>query len=151
MEALAAVGLAGNILQFLNFTGDAISKSRQIHDSVNGTLKEHEDLETVTTDLKDLSVRLQASSGPVDSVLEQLCTRCREIADELLKALESFCVKGKYTRSQSLRKALKVLWGKEKLKVLEERLAIFRQELILHITVELRYTCSLLGPCNRQG
>lgn len=151
MEALAAVSLAGSILQFLNFTGDAISKSRQIHASVNGTLKEHDDLETITTDLKDLSVRLQASAGPVDSALERLCIRCQEIADELLKALESLCVKGKYTRSQSLRKALKVLWGKEKLKVLEERLALFRQELTLHVTVELRYDCSLSGSCNRQS
>lgn len=151
MEALAAVSLAGNILQLLNFAGDAISKSRQIHASVNGALEEHEDLEIVTTNLKDLSVRLQTPAGPVDSVLEQLCIRCREIADELLKALESLCVKGKYTRSQSLRKALKVLWGKEKFKVLEERLAIFRQELTLHITVELRYSYSPLGLSNRHG
>lgn len=91
MEALAAVSLAGNILQLLSFAGDAISKSRQIHASVNGALEEHEDLEIVTTNLKDLSVRLQTPAGPVDSVLEQLCIRCREIADELLKALESLC------------------------------------------------------------
>lgn len=48
------------------------------------------------------------------------------------------------TQSQSLRKALKALWGKEKLKILEQRLAGFRQELILHISVELGYRCSCL-------
>lgn len=41
-------------------------------------------------------------------------------------------------------KALKALRGKEKLENLEERLAGFRQELTLHITVELRYNCSSL-------
>lgn len=138
MEALAAVSLAGNILQFLNFTCDAISESRQIHASVSGTLKEHDDLEGLTTDLKGLNRRLQASVGPVDPVLELLCSSCNKVADELLKALECLGVKGKYTRSQSLRKALKTLWGKERLKILEERLAGFRQELILHIIVELR-------------
>ena len=144
MEALAAISLAGNILQFLNFTADAISKSRQIYTSVSGTLKEHDDLESLTTDLKGLSGRLQTSVGLVDSILEQLCSSCSEVADDLLKALECLGVKGKQTRSQSLRKALKALWGKEKLKNLEERLAGFRQELTLHIAVELRYSCSCL-------
>ena len=65
MEALAAVSLAGNILQFLTFTGDEISKSRQIRTSSSGILKEHHDLECLTTDLKGLSCRLQASVGLV--------------------------------------------------------------------------------------
>ena len=138
MEALAAVSLAGNILQFLDFTSNAISKSRQIHASTSGSLKEHDDLQDLTLDLKGLSGRLQASAGPVDPVLEHLCIQCREVADEMLKALESLRVKGKCIRIQSLRKTLKVLWGKEKLKVLEKRLAGFRQEFTLHVTVELR-------------
>lgn len=145
MEALAAVSLAGNILQFPNFTSEVISKSRQIHTSVSGTLKEHDDLESLATDLKGLSVQLQASTGPVDSVLEQLCSRCSEVADELLKAVERLGVKGNQSQSQSLRKTLKLVWGKEKLQSLEERLAQFRQELTLHVTVELRYIrCCIL-------
>lgn len=85
MEALAAVSLAGNILQFLIFIGAAISKTRQIHAFILGTLKEHDDLEGLTTVLRG---RLQASVGSVDSELEQLCSSCSEVADELLKALE---------------------------------------------------------------
>lgn len=72
MESLAAISLAGNILQFLNFTGAAISKTRQIHASTSGTLKEHDDLEGITTDLKDLTSCLQTSTEPVGSVLGQL-------------------------------------------------------------------------------
>lgn len=99
MEALAAISLAGNILQFLNFTGDAITKSRQIHASISGTLKEHDHQEGLTTDLKNLSVRLQASAGPVVPVLKQLCSSYNEVTDELLKALEYFGAEAKYTRS----------------------------------------------------
>lgn len=90
MEALAAISLAGNILQFLNFTGDAITKSRQIHASISGTLKEHDHQEGLTTDLKNLSVRLQASAGPAVPVLKQLCSSYNEVTDELLKALGVF-------------------------------------------------------------
>lgn len=145
MEALAAVSLAGNVLQFLNFTNDVISKSRQIHGSITGTLKENDDLEGLTSDLKCLSGRLQASAGPVDPVLVQLCSSCSEIADELLAALTRLGAKGNYTRSQSLRKALKALWGQEKLRSLERRLAEFRQQLIFHVVVELRQS----RPSNR--
>ena len=145
MEILAAVSLAGNILQFLDFTSDAILKSRQVHASFSGSLKEHADLKSLTIDLKRLSDKLQTYASPVDSVLEQLCLRCSEIADELLKALERLRIEEKHTRLKSIRKALKALWGKEKLKVLEERLAGFRHELNLHATVELRFTY----PCLR--
>ena len=146
METLAAVSLAGNILQFLDFTYDTISKSRQIRTFI---FKEHADLEGLATDLKDLSGRLQASSGPVDLALEQLCLKCREVSEELLEALESLRIEEKHTRVQSLRKALKVLWGQEKLRILEERLARFRQELNLHITVELRYHNCCVQPIAR--
>ena len=144
MESLAAISLAGNVLQFLNFTGAAISKTRQIHASTSGTLKEHDDLEGITTDLKDLTSHLQTSTEPVGSVLGQLCSSCSEVADELLKSLKYLGVKGKLKRSESFRKALKALWGKEKLRSLEERLAGFRQELILHVAVDLRYPSSFL-------
>ena len=144
MESLAAISLAGNVLQFLNFTGAAISKTRQIHASTSGTLKEHDDLEGISTDLKDLTSRLQTSTEPVGSVLGQLCSSCSEVADELLKSLKYLGVKGKLRRSESFRKALKALWGKEKLRSLEERLAGFRQELILHVAVDLRYRSSCL-------
>ena len=144
METLAVVSLAGNILQFLNFIGATISKTRQIHASTSGNLKEHDDLEGITTDLKDLASRLQKSTEQVDPVLAQLCSSCSEVADELLKSLKYLGVKGKLKRSESFRKALKALWGKEKLRSLEERLAGFREELLLHVAVDLRYSTSCL-------
>lgn len=146
MQPLAAIGLAGNILQFLNFTRDTISDSHQIRTCIFNSLKEYADLEDLTSHLKDLSGRLQASSEPADLVLEQLSSRCREVAEELLEALESLRIKGKPTRFQSIRKTLMVLWGRTRLRILEERLAGFRHELNLHITVDLRYHHPCLQP-----
>ena len=143
MEALAAVSLAGNILQFLDFTSDVISKTRQIHTSISRTLKEHDDLDYLTTDLKGLSDRLRTSTEPVDSVLGELCSKCSNAAGELLEFLETLRVKEKRTPCQSLRKTLKTLWGKEKLKNLEQSLASFRQVLTLHITEQLGSSLSV--------
>ena len=126
MEALAAVSLAGNILQFLDFAGSVVSKTGQIYDSASGTLEEHDDPENNTTShLKTLTGNIKAADGPSDPVLEKLCSRCGEVAEELLKALQGMAVKGKHSRSQSLRKALKALWGKENLQRLESRVAGF--------------------------
>ena len=145
MEALAIVSLAGNILQFLDFVRGVVSKTGEIHNSALGNLNEHDDQENLTKDLKSLSGRLQNSAGHSDRALEKLCSRCCEVSDELITALEGLAVKGKRTRSQSVRKALKILWGKPKLQDLEARLGGFRQELNLHITVDLRYSPSGLN------
>lgn len=135
MEGLAAVSLAGNILQFLDFVGTVVSKTREVYTSTTGGLREHEDIGIITKDLKGLNGRLQTSTDPV---LDKLCTRCSEVAEELLVALARLAVKGKHNAYQSFRKTLKALWGKEKLRGLEDRLAGFRQELTLYIIVDMR-------------
>ena len=84
MEALAAVGLAGSMFKFPSCPGDAVQEP-QIHASTLGSLKAHEGLEDLTTDLKDSRGQMQASAGPQDSVLKQLRSGRREVADELLK------------------------------------------------------------------
>lgn len=71
MEALAAVSLAGNILQFLDFIGSVVSKTREVYKTDTSTLgDENEDLGTITEDLKTLSGRLQTATDPV---LDKLC------------------------------------------------------------------------------
>lgn len=116
-----------------------VSKTREIFTSTNGTLNEHRDVGTTTEDLKVLSGRLQISATSSDLVLARLCLRCSEMADELLVALEGLAAKRKYRAYQSIRKTLKALWGQENIHRLEYRLAGFRQELTLHVTVELKY------------
>lgn len=108
-EALPAVSLAGNILQFLDVAGGVVSRTGQINDFASGKLEEHDDQENATSHLKTLTGNIKAAEGPSDPMLAKLCSRCSEVAEELLKALQGMAVKGKHSRSQSLRKALKAL------------------------------------------
>ena len=64
MEALAAISLAGNILQFLDFAGSVVSKTGQIYDPASGTLEEHDDQENTTSHLKTLTGNIKAADGP---------------------------------------------------------------------------------------
>jgi hypothetical protein len=138
MEALAAVSLAGNILQFLDFVGNVVSKTGQIYNSNSGSLDEHDHQKSVISHLKTVTGEIKDADGSSEPALVKLCSGCSEVADELLNALEGFTVKGNTSRSQSLRKVLKAIWGKEKFQRLESRVAGFRQELILHVTIDLR-------------
>ena len=141
MEAVAAVSLAGNILQFIDFITSVVSKSVEIYSSASGTLREHNDQESITNDIKSLSsiIRDGESAGPSDPMLQRLCTQCIEVAEELQAALDDHKIKGNHKKTESIRKSLKALWGKEKLLALEERVSSFRQELTLHVAVDLRY------------
>lgn len=70
MEALAAVSLAGNILQFIDFTSRLVSKGREIH--TQGSLSEHSDLENVTTRLVEFNLELRESLKSKKSSTEGL-------------------------------------------------------------------------------
>ncbi|KAL9610581.1 MAG: hypothetical protein Q9167_004732 [Letrouitia subvulpina] len=130
MEALAVINLAGNILQFIDFVRDVVSKSRRVVSSED----EHRD--DITHHLKGLNNKLLSVPNDVDTSLKKLCCQCISVADDLLLILENSKVRKEMTRLQSLRKALKSVWGRERIVELEKQLSTFRQELTLCILVD---------------
>ncbi len=140
MEALAAVSLAGSILQFTDFTTSVVSKTKEFYITTSGSLKEYDDLHSITIHLKNLSDRLscQDSTGYTDPLLDTISSRCSQAVEELLFALDTLAVEGQNTRLKSFRKALKCLWGKEKVLTFTRRVGGFRQDLMLHVTANLR-------------
>lgn len=79
--------------------GSVVSKAGQIYDSASGTLEEHDHQENATSHLKTLTGNIKAADGLSDPVLAKLCSRCSEVAEELLKALQGMAVKWKHSRS----------------------------------------------------
>lgn len=140
--ALAAVSLAGNILQFLEFAGGIVSASCQIYNSATGIPKDIEDQRMLTDHLEALSVRMQKASDPSDPLLKDLSARCVGVADDLLAAVACPANELRPTKAQGVRKALKIAWGKDKVLGLEKQLMSFRQQLILHLSIELQYSIS---------
>lgn len=59
-ETLAAVSLAGNIVNFLDFGLKIVFKGREIYLANDGTLSEHNDLEAVTRDLLLLQTQMNS-------------------------------------------------------------------------------------------
>ncbi len=139
METLAIIGLVGNIVQFLDFSGKLISKSIQLYQSSDGALAGNTNIETATSHLSLLNNKLKdAAAATGDRTLETLCRSCEGVADKLLEALGKVKAKGTQRKWESIRKALRAVWSKDDIDELEQQLARFRDELNLHIAVDLR-------------
>lgn len=139
MEALAAISLVGNIVQFVSFSGKLISKSTQLYHSSDGALREYIDVENAAKHLLLLNKKLKDDAITVgDAALQTLCLSCRESAIDLLEALDNVKVKNKQQKWESVRQALRSVWSKEEVKELEQRLAKIKDDLNFHVVMGLR-------------
>ena len=144
MEAFAIIGLVGNIVQFVDFSSKLLTKSTELYQSNEGALAENIDTEIATNDLVLLNNKLKdAATTTSDDALKRLCESCKSTANELLAALNKVRVNGKQNRWKTIRQALRSVWSKEKIRELEGRLARFREELNLHVVVNIRCVSTL--------
>lgn len=141
MEALAAVSLAGNVLQFVDSVKTLISFSRQI--SSFGATEEHIELNVIVQELKGLTSRVtppkptdDTELTPEDESVRTLAAQCNQVAEELLSVLESLKVKnsvGAHARFESVNKALLSVWKKPQIEELQRRLDRISANIEIHL------------------
>ena len=160
MEPITALGLAANIVQFIEFGIGIVSKSSELCNATDGRLGEHADISAVNRDLAKLTARLVESIAPHatftvlsedDGALLALCHSCLDISNELQHALDKLQVAGGPTRWKSMRKALKSVWRKEKIAALRQRLVDYRSEINARILVGLRSRVDVLELRQSEG
>ncbi|KAI3336995.1 hypothetical protein HD806DRAFT_475355 [Xylariaceae sp. AK1471] len=162
MEALAALGLASNIVQFLDFTWRLTSATGQIANSTCGATERTIELDKIygklntfslslltppkTVDSDNESKRVQALfSNPVRDLqrqvivqshtrdLQELAADCSTLCQHLLSVTSKLQAKGDSSHKfRSFKVALKTLWGEKKIGDLEERLNRYQQAIALH-------------------
>ena len=64
LDPLTAIGVASSIVQLLDFGSKVLVAGYGAYKAVDGAIGEHLRLETICTDLEQLSSRLAASSAP---------------------------------------------------------------------------------------
>ena len=128
LESLAALSLAGNIVQFVDFGCRLFSKSRELYRSSDGVLTENAELENIANSLTALRNGLkvdysQAQPKSIDYTnLRLLAMDCESIAAELLEALRDLKVKDPQEKLQCFRTALKRIWRAKKIEDVSKRL-----------------------------
>ena len=126
LKSLAALGLASNIIQFVEFGYKLFSESRALYKASDKRVEESVELEIIFKALKRLSDDLGAipsSTTPQPQAeLLPLAKRCQTIADELLVALNELQVKGAKGKWQCFRSALKRIWKSQEIEDMARRL-----------------------------
>lgn len=153
LDPLTALGVAGNVLQIIDFGFQLVTDGNQIYHSSTGALEENKATDELAQDLQSLVVRLfesqtqwQKAHGdnpldPDEVHLRNICDRCTEIAVELrnqLQNLRRLDGQQKYRRLKSYKQALISVWRKDHVDAIAARLARYQQELDTHILIGLR-------------
>lgn len=154
MDPVTAIGVAGSIVQFVDFGIRVVSKGYKLCRSVEGCLPEDLDLEVVTSDLLVLQTKLvdaQPGANVTYKELEEfrsfepLIKRSSDLAEQLLTKLNAAKAQGRFRKWNSLRQAVKSVWSKKEVDDMAERLQSFKSELQLKLLVSLRQVRLSLG------
>ena len=132
MDPLSALGLAGNIVQFLDFTWNLITETKRIVTSADGVSYENRLLETIMDDMQELTKSI-APSPNSSPQLKKLAAECAAISSDILSALASLKAKGQHTHWDSFLLALKQSWRKGKVEKLASRLGRAHSQLSSHM------------------
>jgi len=102
MDPLTALGLASNIVQFVDFTTKLISTTRKLYNSSSGAKDEHAELQLLARNIREYASRmdedavLKGKDTAEASQLFELSRQCIEVSNHLLSVLESVWVKGQH-------------------------------------------------------
>ena len=160
LESLAALGVASNIVQFVDFGCRLFSESKELYMSSNGLASEAVELKNITRSLSRLSNDIvvgpscgnQPSSNDVDvdpdyilpteppNAVEKngddfdfllIAKDCKKIADELFRALDQLRAKDTDKMWQCFRVTLKRVWKSEKIVAMESRMERLSSQLTI--------------------
>ncbi|KAJ4346643.1 uncharacterized protein N0V89_010574 [Didymosphaeria variabile] len=127
MEALAAVSLAGNILQFVHTAKQLVSVSREILDF--GAKSEYIELQVICKDLQARADRIRVPKNAEavaldanDESMVGLAVQCKYLTERLLGVLEKLGSKDGNNKWKTFLQALKTQWHDSEIEDLRKRL-----------------------------
>ena len=140
MDPVAALGLAGNIVQFVDFSCKVIQDTKSLYKSSTGASAENDVLEVICSDLVDLDNALTAPSAPgaIPDSMRNLASMCKEVAAELLGTLDKIRTREPRRKWKSFVQALRSVWKKEQIEELVKRMERLRSETQYRLQLMLR-------------
>ena len=153
MEAVAALGVAGNTVQFLDFATKLCVTSIEIYRGAEGASASNAQAEKllksfigsideVSSNIGEYCVVLSSTlqtSGRGETRISSTISDCRSIADDLLRRFNRLKSSGKPGKWQSFISGVKCMWKMQELEDLQSRLKENRDELEWCILLSLRY------------
>lgn len=158
LDPLTALSLAGNDVQFVQFGCTLAAKAQEVYSSNSGPSEESLEMERVTSrllgtvhDLDNHLASVDPSTFP-DSIskssrrLLEIADACKMIAEDILRRLEGIKIRQPPSVWTSARQALKIMWTKDELDSLMQRLKAYIPEHITQLSNGyLRLTCRIFN------
>ncbi|KAI9660684.1 MAG: hypothetical protein M1821_010036 [Bathelium mastoideum] len=139
MDPLSAIGLASNIIGFVEFTSKLVSGAYEIYSSTARMTDEHADLTKVIEDVHVVTRRLGYSAAPAvtddEAALIGLIEECRKLSEDLIRALQRLQTKNPRSKRESLHIAWRAMREKSNLESLEKRIDRYRREILDRIVI----------------
>ena len=135
MESVAILGVAGNVLQFVDFGLRILSKARELRK--RSSTEENVETEAIAIHLKETLAKINAYSPPASSAATTIQSQCVKIIDELIEAVHALKISGQPSRWKSFRKVIKAVRSKEKINDWTRRLAAMRDEYNAQLGVQI--------------
>lgn len=132
MDPFSALGLASNIISLVDFTSKLVAGTKAIYQSQSGTSEETAVLETITQDIRRLDDAIvidDAHSG----ALRSLATESKNMADQLLQAIDRLRAGSKHSPWTSFKAALRDVWSRSEIQALYRRLSELQRQITAHI------------------
>lgn len=140
MEALAVVGLATNVIAFVDFAAKLLKGAKEI--SSRGSLAELDQIRNGTTELQRFTKELTAptASSPAGAAkeLHRLGRECAALANEMMQILSKMNSGGQASSLNNVRKSWRALRAKGKLDSIQNRLDAYRGSILEQIAFLIR-------------
>lgn len=131
LDPFSALGAAGNIVQFIDFTCKLVRKANSIARSSAKASGAATELTAIANDVERLSDAIDTSAS-YPLVLKDLALQCKTLAAELLKILDKLRTR-KHTRWESFLVALKEIWNQDKINDFVQRLCMLQDQMVLQM------------------
>jgi hypothetical protein len=146
LDPLTAISLAGNVAQFVDFSGKIVSRTRELTKSSHRATQEAynaeilvRDLVRVTEKVKDGARAVRASSpAEEDKALEDLCDGCIILSERIIKRLEKLKLEERAGKRSAFLHAVKSVWSQRELESEESQLATYRSQLEFRVLTSFR-------------
>lgn len=138
MDPLTAIGLAGNIITFIDFSYKVISGLNKGLDAANGMTTENANLEQLVQDLTAITEDLISDAPPRtenEKRLHQLAVNCHAHSQELIQILRSLKVGDKKSKWQGVVVKWQSMRKEKEIEALERRLNEYQSEILIRLQV----------------
>lgn len=148
MDPFTAIGLADNIINFIEFACKIVYGGYQILNSASGMTPENTTLSVLLDDLnavtKGLLVDLPGPNRTENE--EELCrlaAACHELSMELAEVLSLLKVTDRRSRWQSMKVKWRSIRKERNIEAIERRLSKFQSQILIRLHLMIRYVARL--------